>query len=105
MPDKVPGGGTQLRDLVGRLLHAVLTQYRQARSDGRPKPFRGDGLGDGDQEDSSWITTSSRGGGGDPVQNLGPGARERGGLVRAGRHGQTYLLRRRKLGISRSSGS
>ncbi len=100
------GAAGNQRHLGRRLLHAILREHVVAGRDRRP-PLGGHGLADGDKHHGRGLPAGARAGAGDagrraPAGDLGRvRERERAGVP----HRPAYLLRRRKLGISRSSAS
>ena len=112
----MPRPADDVPDLGRALLDAVLAQLRQPRCDRRPDPLDRDGLRDRDEPDRGRVATDPATGIGDPVEDVPAGGRDRGDLARVGscrvsgraagvHRRRGYFARRRKLGISRSSGS
>ncbi len=100
------------RDLGGRLLDPVLAEHVQAGRHGVAEPFRRDGLGHRDQRHPGRIATGTPTGTGDPPEHdlaggpIGLDPVSGSILVSIGRlRAGPDHLRRRKLGISRSSAS
>ena len=113
--DEVPARPGNERHLGRGLLHAVLAEHVVARGDRGPQAVGGHGLADGDERHARGLAAGAGSRFRDPRQDrgtrsgkagdLGRVRRRNGGYQVAGVHRPGYLLRRRKLGISRSSAS
>ncbi len=111
--DQLPAGAGHVGGLGEGLLDAVLAQIDQPGRDGGPQPLGRDGLGDGDQVDRIGVAAHAGARRRDAGEDGGPRGREARDLrdldpsscVGRPAAGRGHLLRRRKLGISRSSAS
>jgi hypothetical protein len=111
-PDEVPSGAGHFGHLVGGFLDAVLAEHGQPGGDRVAKPAGNDCLRDGHQRDLGRVAADPGACRRDPLEDRRTRCRQRVdarlvGRIRSCRRlaGAGHLLRRRKLGISRSSAS